>query len=371
MDIFELKQQYQKITSLFNTLITEDYQAKLDQQLDKLSKEMNDPNFYSNNKNVKSKVATFKSQTYIKNMIGEITNNLKDVEEYLEYLSQNEDDKLYNDIKHLLDDTLDKYQELEKYILLDEEYDPLDAFLEIHSGAGGVESQDWVEMLYQMYIAFCKKHNFKIELIDAMKMPEAGYKNIMIKISGDYAYGLLKNETGVHRLIRISPFDSGARRHTSFASVSVSPVIENDESITINDSDLEIDTYRSSGAGGQSVNTTDSAVRVLHKPSGIVVTCQNQRSQLQNKQEALRVLQAKLIAQKIKENKEQAQALKGQTSDVNFGSQIRTYVFHPYAMVKDHRSNFEASNPNKVLAGELDEIINSILRLKKEGEIND
>lgn len=371
MDIFELKQQYQKIISLFNILIDDDYQKKLEQELDELNREMNNPKFYSDNNNVKSKVAIFKSQTYIKNTIDEISDNLKDTEEYIEYLSTNDDDKLYNDIKQILEDTLNKYQELEKCILLDEQYDMMDAFLEIHSGAGGIESQDWVEMLYQMYVAFCKRHNFKIELIDVMRMPEAGYKNIVIKISGDYAYGLLKNESGVHRLIRISPFDSGARRHTTFASVSVSPAIDNDNSINIDDSDLEINTYRSSGAGGQSVNTTDSAVRILHKPSGIVVTCQNQRSQLQNKQEAIRVLKAKLTAQKIKDNKEQAQALKGQISDVNFGSQIRTYVFHPYTMVKDHRSNFEASNPDKVLAGELDEIINSILRLKKEGEIND
>ena len=217
-------------------------------------------------------------------------------------------------------------------------------------------------MIYRMYLRYCEKKGFKIEVIDYQAGDEAGIKNVSFKVKGNYAYGYLKNEKGVHRLVRLSPFDSNNRRHTSFAAVEVTPEIERDNNIEIDEKDLKIDVYRSTGAGGQGVNTTDSAVRVTHLPTKIVVTCQNERSQIQNKEEAIKVLKSKLLLLKLEQEEKELNAIKGTQSNIEFGSQIRSYVMHPYSMVKDHRTGIETSNVSRVLDGDLDEFIESNLK---------
>jgi len=253
-------------------------------------------------------------------------------------------------------------ENLNVLLLLNGPYDRNDCILDIHSGAGGTEACDWADMIYRMYLRYCEKKGFKIEVIDYQAGDEAGIKNVSFKVKGNYAYGYLKNEKGVHRLVRLSPFDSNNRRHTSFAAVEVTPEIERDNNIEIDEKDLKIDVYRSTGAGGQGVNTTDSAVRITHLPTKIVVTCQNERSQIQNKEEAIKVLKSKLLLLKIEEEENEINAIKGTQSNIEFGSQIRSYVMHPYSMVKDHRTGTETSNVSRVLDGDLDEFIESNLK---------
>ena len=244
--------------------------------------------------------------------------------------------------------------------------DKKNAILEVHSGAGGTESCDWADMLLRMYLRWCDKKNFKYEILDTLSGEEAGIKKAIVLIKGLNAYGYLKCERGVHRLVRLSPFDSQNRRHTSFAAVEVIPEENDDINIEIKDSDIRVDVYRSSGAGGQGVNTTDSAVRITHMPTGIVVTCQNERSQLKNKEQAMVVLKSKLYALEEQKKLEESEEYKKGQSSINFGSQIRSYVMHPYSMVKDHRTNYETSNVSKVLDGDIDEFIESYLNMSKE-----
>ena len=255
-----------------------------------------------------------------------------------------------------------KVEEVSLLLLLDGPYDKNDCTLEIHPGAGGTESCDWALMLYRMYTRWCEKKKYKVEVLDYQDGDEAGIKSVMIRVKGKNAYGYLKNEKGVHRLVRLSPFDSNNRRHTSFASVEVTPEIEQDNSIEIDEKDLKIDVYRSTGAGGQGVNTTYSAVRITHLPTKIVVTCQNERSQIQNKEQALKVLKNKLLIKKLEEQNKELSEIKGEQMNINFGSQIRSYVLHPYSMVKDHRTNIETSNVEKVLDGNIDMFIESNLK---------
>ncbi len=244
---------------------------------------------------------------------------------------------------------------------LSNEADSLDAYIEIHAGAGGTESQDWAEMLRRMYMKWASSKNYKTNLISEHKGEEAGIKSSSIKIDGNFVYGFLKSESGIHRLVRISPFDSGARRHTSFASVWVYPVIDESIKIEIVEKDLRIDTYRSSGAGGQHVNTTDSAVRITHIPTKIVVQCQNDRSQHKNKQTCMNMLKARLYEYELKKKEKQLKNSEESKSDIGWGHQIRSYVLHPYRMVKDNRTNFESSSPEKVLDGDIDEFLESSL----------
>ena len=282
--------------------------------------------------------------------------------------------KDYIDIAELEDDSsyiqqvdveLDKTEKMAKSMylrtLLEGEYDNNNVIIKIHSGAGGTEACDWVEMLYRMYNSYATKHGFKIKLYDSVDGDGAGYKSVTFLVAGDNAYGYLKGEMGVHRLVRISPFDANKRRHTSFASVEVMPEIDNNVNVQINPEDIRIDTYRSSGAGGQHVNTTDSAIRITHFPTGIVVTCQNERSQTQNKEVAMRMLISKLTQLEIQKNLEKANKLKGDTKKIEWGSQIRSYVFCPYTLVKDLRTGYETSDVAGVMNGEIDEFIESYL----------
>ena len=244
---------------------------------------------------------------------------------------------------------------------LSNEADSLDVYLEIHAGAGGTESQDWAEMLRRMYMKWASNKNNKCELISEHKGDEAGIKSTTIKIKGNYVYGFLKSESGIHRLVRISPFDSGARRHTSFASVWVYPVIDDSIKVEILDKDLRVDTYRSSGAGGQHFNTTDSAVRITHIPTKIVVQCQNDRSQHKNKDTCMNMLKARLYEHELKKKEQQLKSSEDSKAEIGWGHQIRSYVLHPYRMVKDNRTNYESSSPDKVLDGEIDEFLESSL----------
>ncbi len=256
----------------------------------------------------------------------------------------------------------EKVGQLNLLLLLNGPYDKNDCILEVHSGAGGTEACDWAMMIYRMYTRYCEQNNYKYEVIDYQDGEEAGIKSASIRVKGNNAYGYLKNEKGVHRLVRLSPFDSNNRRHTSFASVEVTPEIEQDNTIEIEEKDLKIDVYRSTGAGGQSVNTTDSAVRITHLPTKIVVTCQNERSQIQNREQALKVLKSKLLLKKLEEQEKELNQLKGAQMNIEFGSQIRSYVMHPYSMVKDHRTQTETSNVSKVLDGDINMFIEDNLK---------
>lgn len=293
-----------------------------------------------------------------------IHKNLEDNIEMCDLLGLDYSETLKIELEKSLNDLFNKISELEVNTLLNGEYDNYDCYLEIHPGAGGTESCDWASMLLRMYERFCDKSNYKFQEIELQPGEEAGLKSVTLHIKGDYAYGYLKCEKGVHRLVRISPFDSNKRRHTSFASVSVVPEIDQDINIDIKEEDIRIDTYCASGHGGQGVNTTPSAVRITHFPSKIVVTCQNERSQLQNKEQAMKVLKSKLFALEQEKKEKELLALKGITSNIDFGSQIRNYVLEPYTLVKDTRSNYETSDAEKVLDGNIKPIIESILKLK-------
>ncbi|MBP5694985.1 MAG: peptide chain release factor 2, partial [Bacilli bacterium] len=285
--------------------------------------------------------------------------------EIVELLKEEDNSEMMELVANEINEIENKISELSLNLLLNGPYDKLGAIMEIHAGAGGTEACDWADMLLRMYTRFCEKNGFKYEIVDKQILDEAGFKSATVLIKGEYAYGKLKSEKGVHRLIRISPFDSNARRHTSFASVDIEPIFDNNDiDIQIKDSDIRVDIYRSSGNGGQGVNTTDSAVRITHIPTGIVVTCQNERSQIQNRETALNVLKSKLYKLELEKREQEMKGIQGELSDINFGSQIRTYTMHPYSLVKDHRTNVENTNVTKVLDGEIEEFIDAYLKQK-------
>ena len=288
----------------------------------------------------------------------------EDVEVLFEFLNENQVEE--EEVKKELNTFSNLLKEFELKLILNGDNDSNDAIITIHPGAGGTESQDWAEMLYRMYSMWAESKGFKFNIIDFQNGDEAGLKDCTVEISGDYAYGLLQAEIGIHRLVRISPFDSNSRRHTSFASVSVSPAVNEDIDIEINQKDLRIDTFRSSGAGGQHVNKTDSAIRITHIPSGIVTQCQTQRSQHKNKEQALKVLKSKLFQLEMEKQLLNKKELEGEKKDIGWGSQIRSYVFHPYNMIKDHRTKHEVGNIKSVMDGNIDDFIYSYLLDKME-----
>ena len=288
----------------------------------------------------------------------------EDVEVLFEFLNENQVEE--EEVKKELKIFSNLLKEFELKLILNGDNDINDAIITIHPGAGGTESQDWAEMLYRMYSMWAESKGFKFNVIDFQNGDEAGLKDCTLEISGDYAYGLLQAEIGIHRLVRISPFDSNSRRHTSFASVSVSPAVNEDIDIEINQKDLRIDTFRSSGAGGQHVNKTDSAIRITHIPSGIVTQCQTQRSQHKNKEQALKVLKSKLFQLEVEKQLLNKKELEGEKKDIGWGSQIRSYVFHPYNMIKDHRTKHEVGNIKSVMDGNIDDFIYSYLLDKME-----
>ena len=288
----------------------------------------------------------------------------EDIEVLLEFLNENQVEE--DEVEKELNVFSSLIKDFELKLILNGENDMNDAIITIHPGAGGTESQDWAEMLYRMYSMWAESKGFKFNVIDFQNGDEAGLKDCTVEISGDYAYGLLQAEIGIHRLVRISPFDSNSRRHTSFASITVSPAVNDDIDIDINQKDLRVDTFRSSGAGGQHVNKTDSAIRITHIPSGIVTQCQTQRSQHKNKEQALKVLKSKLFQLEVEKQLQNKKELEGEKKDIGWGNQIRSYVFHPYNMIKDHRTKHEVGNIKSVMDGNIDEFIYSYLLDKME-----
>jgi len=331
-------------------------------QLEKKEKQMNQMGFWDNKEQadqVLSEISVLKKETEeLKELKITNDNNL----EMISLLQEENDEELKHEIEKSAREIQEKLEKLSVLLLLNGPYDKNNCILEVHSGAGGTEACDWAMMLYRMYLRYCEKKGYKTEVINYLDGEEAGIKSASIRVTGTNAYGYLKCEKGVHRLVRLSPFDSANKRHTSFASIDIIPEFDNTINVEINEKDLKIDVYRSSGCGGQGVNTTDSAVRITHLPTKIVVTCQNERSQIQNKEQAMKMLKAKLYVLEQEKKEQELNQVKGAYQNIEFGSQIRSYVMHPYSMVKDHRTNFETSNVNKVLDGEIDSFIEAYLK---------
>ena len=326
---------------------------------------MLDANFWHDKNKSKNIIKEKKLYEDLINSYNDTIKKLKDLDDLNELASEENNQIVYKEILQNIKDLRKIVKKNEIKCFLSNEADSLDCYIEIHAGAGGTESQDWADMLRRMYLKWSYQKKFKSNLISEHKGDEAGIKSSTIKIEGDYVFGWLKKETGIHRLVRISPFDSGARRHTSFASIWVYPVVDENINIEITEKDLRIDTYRSSGAGGQHVNTTDSAVRITHIPSKIVVQCQNERSQHKNKETCMNMLKARLYDYEIKKKEKENQNMENSKSEIGWGHQIRSYVLQPYRLVKDNRTNFESTSPDKVLDGELDDFLEQSLYQNK------
>ena len=322
---------------------------------------MLEANFWQDKSNSQKVVKEKKFFEDLINSLNSSVEKLNDFEDLNQLALEENNSDVQGEIIQNIKQLRSEIKKSEIKCFLSSEADPLDCYIEIHAGAGGTESQDWADMLRRMYLKWSDKKNFKSNLISEHRGDEAGIKSATIKIEGDYVFGWLKKESGIHRLVRISPFDSGARRHTSFASIWIYPVVDENINIEILEKDLRIDTYRSSGAGGQHVNTTDSAVRITHLPSKIVVQCQNERSQHKNKETCMNMLKARLYDYEIKKRDEENQNTENSKSEIGWGHQIRSYVLQPYRLVKDNRTNFESSSPDKILDGDLDEFLEQSL----------
>jgi len=337
-----------------------DVEAK-EKRLEEIGKQMAEPDFWESNGGaqqiLKERAAVLDSITSWK----EEKKELEEMEILLELAEEQKDEQEIQELFERVRRAERAVEEIEFQRMLGGENDKNNAIVSINAGAGGTEAQDWVEMLLRMYLRWAEKNGFKTEIIDILEGEEAGLKNVTFTVTGPYAYGYLKAETGIHRLVRISPFDAGARRHTSFASVFVYPEVSDDIVIQIDEKDLKVDTFRSSGAGGQHVNKTDSAVRITHLPTGIVVQCQNERSQHKNKATAMKLLRARLYELQLKEMEEKKEELNKTKKEIAWGSQIRSYILHPYKMVKDHRTNKVIQQADRVLDGEIDELIKAYL----------
>ncbi|WP_454193549.1 peptide chain release factor 2 [Paenibacillus sp. Marseille-Q7038] len=362
----DLREISKKLTNLRGSL---DLDLK-NEMIANFEEKMSAPDFWDDSDKAQALIAEMNA------VKGSVDDYLKLQREYddatmmIELADEEGDEDIAAEVGETIKLLVKKLDEFELQLLLDQPYDKMNAILELHPGAGGTESQDWGEMLLRMYTRWAEKHGFKVEVLDYLAGDEAGIKSVTLSIKGYNAYGYLKAEKGVHRLVRISPFDSSGRRHTSFVSCDVVPEITDDVEVDIRTEDLKIDTYRASGAGGQHINTTDSAVRITHLPSGVVVTCQNERSQIKNRERAMTMLRSKLYERKLEEQRKHLDEIRGEQSEIAWGSQIRSYVFHPYSMVKDHRTSVESGNVGGVMDGDLDPFIDGYLRkqIKVESE---
>ncbi|MFB9860422.1 peptide chain release factor 2 [Salinicoccus siamensis] len=364
MEIHEIRNF---ITEMHGKL--DDFRGSLDleekeTQIKEYEEQMTDPGFWDNQEKAQEVIDNNNNLKKVVDEFHAIEEAVEDMEVSHELLKEEDDEEMYQVLEENVDQVRAKIDKFEFNMLLNNEHDELDAILELHPGAGGTESQDWAEMLLRMYQRYADQQGFKVKTLDYQSGDEAGVKSVALLIRGLNSYGLLKAEKGVHRLVRISPFDSSGRRHTSFVSCEVTPQFDNkDIEIEVKPDDINVDTYRSSGAGGQHVNTSDSAVRITHHPTGIVVTCQNERSQIKNREQAMNMLKSKLYQKELEERRAEMDAIKGEQKEIGWGSQIRSYVFHPYSMVKDHRTNMEVGNTEKVMDGDIGPFINAYLRM--------
>ena len=326
---------------------------------------MSQPDFWNDNEKAQKVLQENKSLKETLDEFNHLESSLEEIDVFIELAIEEGDISLEKEVEKMIENLESSIDELKIKTLLSGEYDKNNAIVSINAGTGGLDAQDWAQMLLRMYVRWADRKGFKVSTLDMISDPEAGIKSATIQVEGLNAYGYLKSEKGVHRIVRISPFDPSGKRHTSFASIDVVPELDESIEIDINPSDLKIDTYRASGAGGQHINTTDSAVRITHIPTGVVVQCQNQRSQHSNKDTAMRMLMAKLIELKELEQKEKIEDLQGKYSQITWGSQIRSYVFQPYKLVKDHRTNAEMGNVDSVMDGSIDLFINEYLKMTK------
>ena len=331
-----------------------------------LESQMQEPEFWNNQEKAQKVSQKLKHNSNRINRFFSLKQQVEEIELLIQMIHEEEDESHVPELLENMDETEVQLEDARIAALLSGEYDENSAILSIHAGAGGTEAQDWADMLFRMYTRWIESKKYDLTIVDLQTDTEAGIKSVTLLVEGENAYGYLKSEKGVHRLVRISPFDAAKKRHTSFASVDVTPEMNDDDDIEINESDLKIDTYRSSGAGGQHVNTTDSAIRITHIPTGIVVSCQNQRSQHSNKETAMKMLISKLLEIRKLENKEKIEDIQGKYNQIAWGSQIRSYVFHPYSMVKDHRTNAETGNVQSVMDGSLDMFMNEYLKMKSK-----
>ncbi|MDK2949547.1 MAG: peptide chain release factor 2 [Thermotoga sp.] len=356
---FETRTKIEELEKKFKDVLSIVNEEEVNRELKELEKKLSDPSVWDDQKKAREYTQKLKRLKNISEDLKRVRSLFEDLEVAIE-LSE-EDMDMVNQVEEIVQDLEKAVKKLELEIILNGKYDPNNAYLSVHPGAGGTESQDWAQMLLRMYMRWAERKGFDVEIVEYQPGEEAGIKDATILIKGEYAYGYLKYESGVHRLVRISPFDAARRRHTSFASVNVIPEIEDDVDIEIKPEDLKIETFRASGHGGQHVNKTESAVRITHIPTGIVVTCQNERSQHQNKQTALKILKARLYQLELEKKRKEIQEIQGELKDISWGNQIRSYVFHPYTLVKDHRTGVETSNVDAVMDGDIDIFIEAEL----------
>lgn len=363
MDIEPLRLLQQKIKETWKLLKLDETQQRI---LD-LEGKMSEPDFWNNQEEAKAVSKELKELHEELNRWKSIQDDVNDNLELAEIgMKEDKNDYIIKELEQKSIELVQRFEELELYILFNGEYDSNDAIVAIHAGAGGVDAQDWTEMLLRMVTRFCEQQGWRVEIVDQSRGSEAGIKSVTLQVSGRFAYGYLKSEHGVHRLVRISPFDAEKMRHTSFALVEVIPDFGELEEIEIDENEIRIDVFRSGGHGGQSVNTTDSAVRIVHVPTGITVTCQNEKSQHQNKATAMKILKSKLHQLHLEELEKEKQELRGEYHSAEWGNQIRSYVLHPYKMVKDHRTNHEVKDPDSVLNGDLLSFMEAYLRWQRE-----
>ncbi|WP_445669963.1 peptide chain release factor 2 [Peribacillus sp. FSL H8-0477] len=356
----ELEKTARRLTDFRGSLDLEEKEARIAE----LENEMTHPDFWNDQQAAQGVINETNVLKEIVGELAELNDSYENLDLTFELVKEESDEELQAELEEEIMVLSKKMNEFELQLLLSEEYDSKNAILELHPGAGGTESQDWGSMLLRMYTRWGEKRGFKVETLDYLPGDEAGIKSVTLLFKGHNAYGYLKAEKGVHRLVRISPFDSSGRRHTSFVSCEVMPEFDETINIEIRTEDLRIDTYRATGAGGQHINTTDSAVRITHLPTGVVVTCQSERSQIKNKAQAMKLLQAKLYQREIEQQQADLDEIRGEQKENGWGSQIRSYVFHPYSMVKDHRTSTESGNVQGVMDGDIDQFIDAYLRSK-------